>query len=290
MKKSLGYLSIALLLPAMSLAATVTGLVTGTIPGTTSAAAIVGAKIVLIGGTSTVLDSTTTDATGRYTFTTTVTGFIQVMASATGYTPASINTASSVATTTSTATVNFTGFTSASGANAPGTSSIGGLITSGGNAVAGVKIVLRRRATTTSAYVLVDSTISDVNTGAYLFSNILAAGTGTTANAYTLVVSKTGYTTVTSATQTVANGATTILNVALTATALNSVAYAGMGIRFSTTGDHLILDLGAASSAPRTVFILSPNGTLRYSVPVAMGESHASVPAAFSKGYLFQVK
>lgn len=293
MRKISGLLSIAMILPIASWSAsTISGQILWGVPGTTGTTPIAGAQVTLVNGAgsgATVVAVTTTDTNGSYTFTFNETGLMQVMASASGYTPnpdvalVGVNGDTSVVTNI---TLNSSG-----SANIPGTSAIGGKVTSGGNAVGSAMVTLRRRATTTSGWVLVDSTMSDSN-GVYLFSNIIAAGTGTTANAYSLVITAAGNANFTSGNLTVADGQVLVSNAALTAVALqNPVSGNKHILRFKNTGDRLILDLGLSMES-RTVSIFSLNGTLQNRVSVPVGESQIAFSSRFSpsNGYLFQVK
>ncbi len=293
MKKNLGYLLTALVaLPVMGFAATISGVVSSAIPGATTTSGVSGAVVTVTSGSgssATLVGTATTDINGNYAIANVPTGFAAVSIAASGYTPNPKDTGLAVNSTTATVTCNAV-LTGSTGANAPGTSTIAGLVTRTNVKVVGAKVVLRRRATATGAWVLVDSTTTDAN-GTYQFANILAAGTGTPSNAYSLIVSQPGYATLTSTTAiTVAAGATTAANVALTTTGIQQLASTRtQSIRLSVMGDRLSLNL-SVSNVARTVQIFGFDGSLKRQVYVAAGESRAIVPATFANGYLFQVK
>ena len=293
MKKNTGYLLAALIaLPVMGFAATVSGVVSSTIPGATTTAGISGAVVTVTSGSgsiATVVGTATTDVNGNYSLANVPTGFVYVSTAATGYTPNPKDTGLAINSSTAIVTNNVI-LTGTSGANVAGTSTIAGLVTRTNVKVVGAKVVLRRRATATSAWVLVDSTTTDAN-GTYQFANILASGTGAPSNAYSLIVSQPGYATLTSTTAiTVATGATTAANVALTTTGIQQFsASKAQSIRLTVMGDRLSLNL-TVSNVSRTVQIFGFDGSLKRQVSVPAGESRALVPATFAHGYLFQVK
>ena len=107
-------------------------------------------------------------------------------------------------------------------------------------------------ATTTSAWVLVDSVMSDSN-GIFLLDSILAAGTGTTANAYSLVVNMPGYAAFTSGNLTVAADQVVISNIALTVTALlPSLLGKNASLAFFHCGRSPDAGLGTVQSRPNS--------------------------------------
>ena len=291
MKKSLVFLAVAMIgLPLTGWSTTIDGIVYGAAPGTISTDPLGGAKVVLInnaGNTAEVIDSTTTNETGGFSFTNVTNGFKQIAVSLDGYVPNPSVTVFGINNDTVTVTPTII-LTSLGTANVPGTSAIGGLVKNGDNA-ASVMVTLRRRATTTSSWVLVDSIMSDAN-GVFLFPDILAAGTGTTANAYSLVINDPGYAVFTSGNLTVADNTTTVTNISLTTVAIHKApATKIQSVRLSLLGDRLSLTLPLSNMA-RTVQIFGFDGTLKRQVYFPAGETRMWVPAAFAHGYVFQIK
>ena len=294
MKKSFGFLLAGLVsLPAIIWGASISGVVGASIPGATVVSAIPGATVVLTSyasGSAALIGSVTTDAIGYYSFTNVPSGLVTVSASAAGYTPSTSTASLAVNGDTAGVLYDFT-LTGSVGANFPGNSTIGGLITRAGNLVGGAKVVLRRRATSNGAWVLVDSTVTSVN-GFYQFVNILGAGTGEPSNAYSLIVSQPGYAVLTSTTAiTVATGATTASDVALTTAAgiQQGLSHDSQNLRLTVMGDRLSLEL-PVSNVARRVQVIGFDGSLKRQVSIPAGESRAIVPATFAHGYLFQVK
>ena len=294
MKKGFTYALAAMVaLPIISWgASSISGEVDGGLGGVATNFFVVGATVTLISGAgddAVTVATTTTNDNGQYAFNNvTTTGFIQISVSADGYTPNPSTTVGAINADTN-LTVNFVLLSSGSQA-VPGTSSIGGQVT-GPGALAGVQVTLRRRATNTSAYVAVDSTLTDTY-GSYLFSNIAAAGASADINAYSLVVNVGGYNSFTSGNIAVADNVTVVSNIGLTVTALSQSSFDNVRqIRFSNLNGQLAMDLTASSKA-RTVEVFDLNGMVQNRVLVPANASRVMLSAAFApeKGFLFRVK
>lgn len=294
MKKGLVYLITSMMaLPMAGWGATISGEVDGGLGGVATSNFVPGATVTLISGAgsqATAVGVTTTDVSGLYSFTNVAVGFFQVVVTADGYTPNPSSTVLAINSDTSNATANFALLTAGS-QNVPGTSAIGGQVTNGSSVpVANAQVNLRRRGSTTGAWFMVDSTTTD-SLGAYLFSNILAAGNSFDVNAYSLVVNVGTYNSFTSAALTVGNNLTLISNVALTPTALMQALGQTRSLHFSRSNGQLLLDLGSSNSL-RSVDIYSLNGSLQKQVRVPAGAAKVSIPMSYApeKGFVFQIK
>ncbi len=300
MKRIPLYLSTAALmgLPVLGWSAVISGTVLSGVAGTVASNPVVGATVVMssyAGGSSDSLESVTTDATGSYSFQDAPTGPVEVSTNPPGFSSGFLIVA--VNSNDTTISGNMTLVDSSQNPNIKSDANIVGRITNGSAAVINAKVLLRRRATATSSYVIVDSAFSDGN-GVFSFDSILAVGTGQIANAYTLVVgaysdSANSYAVFTSGNLTVGDGITLISNIALTATGVRTAISGNKAqdLRFSVAGDHLLLNLGV-SSAARTVSIYGMNGALEHQISVSSGESSVMVPAMYApkNGFVFQVK
>ena len=182
MKKGIHYLAALMLLPAGLIAATIGGTVTTGATGGAAGTPVAEAKVVLLataggGGGGTRLDSTATDAEGKYSFTLDTTGFRQIQVTAAGYNAGtgSVNAASD----TGNYTVNVNLVSSAPG-------KLEGKVTSDSAAtlpIAGALVIVRRNAGGTFAP---ESTLTD-SEGEYAFDSI-PGNTG-----YTIAVSAAGF-------------------------------------------------------------------------------------------------
>ncbi|MEO7423570.1 MAG: carboxypeptidase-like regulatory domain-containing protein [Fibrobacteria bacterium] len=204
MKMLTGFTVALGLLPASLFAATISGTVS---TGGTASAPIASAKVVLTiaggggGGAGTRLDSTITDADGKYSFTTDSLGFRQIQASATGY-------------SNGTGTVNVNKADSAFTVNirlassAPG-KVIGTVVTGAapGTPLENATVILRR--TTGGGSTFTPDTLKTDAAGAYAFDSV-PANTN-----YTLLVSLSGYETITRNAVTVLGGETVTQNFTL---------------------------------------------------------------------------
>jgi len=168
----------------------------GVVTDANTSAAVVGAKVVLVSGT-TRTDSTTTAAGGLYSFTSVAVGTYSTIASATGYTNRTTNNIA----VNGTPVTNNISLTPITADTVRGTITIQGTTTG----IVGAKVVLL------SGTTRVDSAVSGA-TGTYAIPGV-ASGT------YAITVSATGYTTYTStnANPVTVAGATVVRNVALTA-------------------------------------------------------------------------
>jgi len=307
MKKIPLYLSTIALVsfPMMGWSAVINGTVLAGAPGTVASEPVVGATVVMssyAGGSADSLGSATTNSSGVYTFPAAPNGPVEISVNTPGYSSGALVVA--INNSDSTLTENFSLTDSSQSGNISSDANIAGQVTITGTStpVPNTNVYLRRRATATSAYVLVDSALSDAN-GVYVFDNILPAGTvsGDIANAYTVAVSSfydsaNTYAAFTSGAITVADAQTAVSNIALTVSGPASIKTAfsqnsAQSIRFSTAGDQLLLDLGT-SNATRTVSIFGMDGTLQRQVTVPGNESRTTVPAIYApaNGFLFRVK
>ena len=270
----------------------------GTLSGTirrsdTTSIVLVGAKIVVWQDTVKI-DSTTSDSLGNYGLTLNA-GNYTLKISLAGY--KGIN---GVATKDTTVTISF-GQNSVRNQNlTPARSNFQGtahVTNATGAPIPGVKIVLLRRPTTAGAYVRLDSTVTDAN-GNYAFTGLISAVAAANGS-YQFISSKAGYGTaanntnpVTSAATQVGFQATVTYNpILVISTAIIPFSGNNQGMRITTLGDHLTLDLGVSNTL-RTISVFNLNGSLQHQVNVPAGESHAVVPGIFApaNGYLFQVK
>ena len=215
MNKSILSGSIFLLLAAFGAgAATLTGVVTssgGGGPG--GAAPVAAAKVVLMGfgggggGGQQALDSTTTNAQGRYTFDSVTTGFKQVVTSKTGFQNGQAF--ANVTTAGGSFTANITMVPTGGGGN---TGIVSGTVragTSTGTPIANALVVLANAAGGGRQATL-DSTRTNAQ-GQYRFDSVAAV------NNFTMRVSATGYNPATNNNVDVNEGDTTVANFVLTA-------------------------------------------------------------------------
>ncbi len=181
----------------------------------------------------------------------------------------------------------------------PAAASIGGTITRTGTPpipVTGAQITLQHRmtnvGTASTSWVNVDSSVTDAN-GLYDFTNLIA-GAAANYRIHIQAVWSTGtLDTISAAVNVTAGMAVTLNFTAKTPVALFTRRSAGANhIEFSLTGGRLLLNLGEASHAARTVSIFDMHGALQYRISVPANASKVMAPAAFSpaKGFLFQLK
>lgn len=205
MKISIRLLAALMLSPACLLAATIGGTVTTGATGGAAGTPVADAKVVLIaagggggggGGAGTRLDSTATDAEGKYSFTLDTTGFRQVQVTAAGYNTGTgtVNAASD----TGNYTVNVNLLSSAPGKLEGKVSSD----TVAGTPIVGAQVIVRRNAGGTFTP---ESTLTD-SEGKYAFDSI-PGNTG-----YTLAVSAAGYSNATRNNVSIAGGQTSTQN------------------------------------------------------------------------------
>ncbi len=272
------------------------GKVSGTIKSaaTGNPAIKTGASVVFYLGTVKV-DSVATDTFGNYADSLSAATYNTVKVYATGY-----KSDSGLAALDTSVTVVFGSNTTLNAVMTTATASLGGTITRTATpanvVIAGAKLTLQRRQTTfgtgATSYFSIDSTTTDAN-GLYDFVNMIA-GNALYRVLIHAVVSTGTIDTVTGNVQTVTLGQAATLNfTARTPVSIFSALPAGQnGVRFISTGDRLVLDLGQSSSIARTVSIFSISGALQHQVSIPAGASRVTVPSAFApaNGFLFQIK
>lgn len=264
MKKSLKYLSIALLIPATLWAGTLTGNVTS------GGTAIENALVVIRQGSTTaaVYDSVRTSATGTYTFSALTAATYYVTTSATGF--VTISNRNVNVTANGTATSNFT-LTASIG-------TITGSVRSGGHPVPDLEVILSRGTDSMAA------TTTDSN-GLYTFSNIPAGAPNYSITVFNPLAGQPQ----TNSNIAVTSGGTVTSNFLLGPTALQQTLSHFHAVNWVRSGDRLNFDLGVSTKV-RSLSVLSLEGRIQYRATVAAGESRTTVPATFAKGFLFQVK
>jgi len=276
---------------SLSLNIALSPLVLGTITGSVKSAAdtvlaISGALVTLYQGSSTgtFVDSTRTNVSGVYTFPglTPASQNYWITVSASGYASAS------TPGTTGIAVGNGAVVTSNFLMSVPG--SITGTLTnifsvsSGGEPMHNVPVVLRRGSGTS---LVLDSTVTNSN-GIYTFTG-LAPGAP-----YYWITALSTIGTQTNDSVAVTAGAATTSNFTFNQTSAILPNLANLanshGIRFITAGNQLELELGLSSST-RTVSIFSLSGSLEREVFIPAGETQVLVPATFapSRGFLFKM-